>query len=488
MFQIMFQKGLWILGIILFCRVGFCQDWIKLPAIIHIASTVSDGEHSLSEIVKIAKDNGIKVVVINDRDLMRWEYGIWPLRNLIKKRVEINSIFKYGIKRYLNEIRMLQNKFSDLIIIPGTESAPFYYWEGSPFRRNLKMYNWHKHILTVGLEKDEDYRNLPVIGNFKGLRDGLAIIKLWPFLTLLVGFVCMKKRIYSYKDYQGKELAPYSKKWRITGVFIIILSFLFVLNNWPFLKFKFDSYHGDLGSFPYQNFINYVEKKGGLTFWAHPEAEYILNLKFGKVSFETRAHPHLLLETKNYTGFSIFYEGYKIVGKPGGVWDKILTGYCKGEREKPIWAIAGLAFDNKGDLAAAIRKLQTIILVPYLTKEAVLNSLRKGRVYVKKGKDSFDFSLIDFSVSDGLGKKGIIGDTVKVETRPLIHLQGQFLNNQQRVEIKVIKEGKVIKDYKEVETPFNLSFYGEAPVSKTYYRVEIKSKGIHLVTNPIFVY
>ncbi|RKY42128.1 MAG: hypothetical protein DRP81_07835, partial [Candidatus Omnitrophota bacterium] len=72
MFQIMFQKGLWILGIILFCRVGFCQDWIKLPAIIHIASTVSDGEYSLSEIVKIAKDNGIKVVVINDRDLMRW--------------------------------------------------------------------------------------------------------------------------------------------------------------------------------------------------------------------------------------------------------------------------------------------------------------------------------------------------------------------------------------------------------------------------------
>ena len=206
------------------------------------------------------------------------------------------------------------------------------------------------------------------------------------------------------------------------------------------------------------------------------------------MSFETRAHPHLLLETKDYTGFSIFYEGYKIVGKPGGVWDKILTGYCKGEREKPIWAIAGLAFDNKGDLAAAIRKLQTIILVPCLTKEAVLNSLRKGRVYVKKGKDSFDFSLIDFSVSDGLGKKGIIGDTVKVETRPLIHLQGQFLNNQQRVEIKVIKEGKVIKDYKEVETPFNLSFYGEAPVSKTYYRVEIKSKGIHLVTNPIFVY
>ncbi|MCD6228597.1 MAG: hypothetical protein J7K17_03895, partial [Candidatus Omnitrophica bacterium] len=160
----MFQKGLWILGIILFCRVGFCQDWIKLPAIIHIASTVSDGEYSLSEIVKIAKDNGIKVVVINDRDLMRWEYGIWPLRNLIKKRVEINSIFKYGIKRYLNEIRMLQNKFSDLIIIPGTESAPFYYWEGSPLRGNLKMYNWHRHILTVGLEKVEDYKNLPIIG------------------------------------------------------------------------------------------------------------------------------------------------------------------------------------------------------------------------------------------------------------------------------------------------------------------------------------
>ena len=31
------------------------------------------------------------------------------------------------------------NKFPDMILIPGVESAPFYYWEGSPLKSNFIM-------------------------------------------------------------------------------------------------------------------------------------------------------------------------------------------------------------------------------------------------------------------------------------------------------------------------------------------------------------
>jgi len=123
------------------CQMSAAQGLIQAPALIHISSTISDGKYSISEIVKIAKQNNIKIVVITDRDLMRWEYGLWPLRNIIKKTVEMNSIFKFGIKRYLKEIESIQKANPDLILIPGTESAPFYYWQGTPFDNSLKLKN-----------------------------------------------------------------------------------------------------------------------------------------------------------------------------------------------------------------------------------------------------------------------------------------------------------------------------------------------------------
>jgi hypothetical protein len=473
-----------VFGIILVSWRCFSQDLIQLPMITHISSTVSDGKYSLFEIVKIAKENGIKVVIITDRDLMRWEYGIWPLRKIIKKRVERNSIFKYGIKRYLKEIENLQKKFPEMIIIPGTESAPFYYWEGSIWRRNLKMHNWHKHILTAGLEKPEDYEKLPIIGNFDGLKDKFQAIKLWPFLTLLIGLFCIKKRIYGYKDYQNREFAFASKKWKIVGTFIIFFSFLSILNNWPFFSVKFDSYHGDLRGKPYQYFIDYVNKKGGLTFWAHPEAENISII--GRVRVETRKHPEELLRTKGYTGFAIFYEGYKIIGKPGGIWDEILKEYCQGKREKPIWAIGGLAFDNKRDLSRALKKIKNIILVPEIRKDAVLEGLRKGRVYVVKSNKGSDFYLKEFCLLDELiQKKAIVGEEIEVVGKPYLYIKGDS-PEKQKLELKIIKGGKVIKTYK-TETPFEIVYQDKNFSSKkNYYRIEIRGRDLHFITNPIF--
>ena len=458
---------------------------IQLKTAIHMSSSISSSKSTLEEITEIAKDNGIQVVVFTDRDLMRWEYGLWPLRNIIKKKVESNSIFRYGIESYLEEIGELQNKFPDMILIPGAESAPFYYWEGSPLRGDLKMCNWHKHILAVGLETYEDYDNLPVVGNPKGLRKNFSVYKLWPFLTLILGILCLRKRQHSYKDYNGRELGPYSKKWRVFGGFIIVLTLLVFLNNWPFSDLLFDQYHGDLGSMPYQNFIDYVNKKGGLTFWAHPEAEYIS--KMGEVSFETREHTYELLEIEDYTGFSIFYEGYGKVGKPGGIWDGLLVEYCRGLRENPIWAICGLAFDV-GGLSRRMRDLQAIILAPERSREAVLEALKGGRVYVIRGERGLDFSLDKFFLSDESGRaKGFVGDNVEIEGRPVLHIEGSFLNDQQEVEVKIIKGGKVVKVYK-VESPFQITYYDDNIVhQKSYYRLEIRGKGWILVTNPIFV-
>lgn len=70
------------------------DEYAQVPCAIQISSQASDGKYALSDIVRIARENGMKAVVITERDLMRWEYGLWPLRNVIKKRVEDKSLFK----------------------------------------------------------------------------------------------------------------------------------------------------------------------------------------------------------------------------------------------------------------------------------------------------------------------------------------------------------------------------------------------------------
>ena len=312
--------------IVIWCsvvQVSFAEEFTQASAAIQISSTVSDGKYSIPEIITIAKKNNIQIVILADYDLARWEYGLWPLRNVIKKTREENSVFKYGIRRYLHEIENIQKTSPDLILIPGLESAPFYYWQGSPFNNSLTLKNWHKHILVMGLEKLEDYENLPIIGNKQALRLPFKFKNifalLWPGLILAIGLFCVRKRKFNYQDSSGRCLGPFCKRWQLCGFFLMSIGLLFLANSYPFCDFKFDQYKGNLGIMPYQNFIDYVKQHGGLTFWVHPEAENIS--KIDGVSIETREHTHNLIQAHGYTGFAVFYEGYNKVGIPTGLWD-----------------------------------------------------------------------------------------------------------------------------------------------------------------------
>jgi hypothetical protein len=422
---------------------------------------------------------------------MRWQYGFWPLRNIIKKTVEDNSVFKYGIKRYLQKLENIQRENQDLILLGGIESAPFYYWEAGPFANNFSIINWHKHILVIGLNKVEDYKGLPVIGNNQALvipRKFKDIFKLWPILILLVGILCLRKRRFDYRDLSNRQLGPYSRIWQSFGIFLAIIGLLFLFNNYYFCDFKFNQYQGDLGVMPYQNFIDYVNQRGGMTFWAHPEAEYIQ--KMGRVNIETREHTGDLLKTHDYTGFAIFYEGYNSVGIAGGIWDKVLKEYCQGKRGNAVWAIGGLSFDSTGNLSQYLKDLRTVFLISELTRDEVLRALKEGRMYVIRGKDASRFVLDKFIIRDTeSGKERIAGQEIELEGRLQVEIKGHFLNGQnQPFKIKLIKNGSIINTI-ETTTPFDVSYQEEnnGNDSKIYYRAQVESDGVLLVTNPIFV-
>ncbi|MFA5100303.1 MAG: hypothetical protein WC547_05430 [Candidatus Omnitrophota bacterium] len=490
--QNMISKASVIVCVSLFCAAGFAwaQEYVQLPAAIHMASDISDGKLTLGQIAARAGENGISVLIPTDRDSMVWEYGMPGLRNIVKKRVSDRSVFSYGIDRYLQRLAALQKESPGMIIIPGIESAPYYYWQGSFFADDLVIKDWHKHMLVIGLSKPSDLEYLPVLGNPKGLCQPMGLKNIflaWPLVLAAFGIWCLRRRVYSYADSSGKKLGPFSRGWRITGIFSLFIAGLMFINNYPFCYQKFDQYHGSRGVMPYQNLIDYANGRGGLTFWAHPEVSNID--KTGPVGIETDEHTEYLLKTKGYTGFAVFYEGFKKVGIIGGIWDQVLTEYCQGSRNSPIWAIGALAFDKTGDLAMLMNDVRTVLLCGRSDGAAALDALKKGRMYCSRGRYSSSFVLDKFTVSDGAGIDKTMGEEILLRKDPVIGIQGHFLRGQDKMfTIQLIRNGKLLRVF-EAQTPFDISYTDTASSisQKTYYRLQITTGDTTVITNPIFV-
>ena len=140
---------------------AFAGEYMQLSGVIHVHSTFSSGKYSIGELVSRAEGKGLEVLLVTDTYQAVIQYGLFPLHNLIKKREERRSVMTAGPENYLAEIERLNRQQQSVIIIPGVESSPFYYWTGSPFGKELTAHDFHKDLLIVGMSNPEDYYNLP---------------------------------------------------------------------------------------------------------------------------------------------------------------------------------------------------------------------------------------------------------------------------------------------------------------------------------------
>ena len=80
-----------------------------------------------------------------------------------------------------------------------------------------------------------------------------------------------------------------------------------------------------------------------------------------------------------------------------------------------------------------------------------------------------------------------MGQTITAAGKVLMHIEAGFEREQRELEVKVIRNGKVVKTSR-LQTPFLITYYDEKPLEgRSYYRLEIVGKDIQAVTNPIFV-
>jgi hypothetical protein len=264
---------------------------------------------------------------------------------------------------------------------------------------------------------------------------------------------------------------------------------IFTLHNYPFKIVRHDQYHGGARPGPYQEVINYVNNSGGAVFWSNPEAK--TEKRIGPVEFVSPAATSYMLETEDYTGFCCFYEGYRDVGGPGGVWDTLLTDYCAGKRKKPVWAIGEMAYHgSEASGSKEIDEVQTVFLVPSNSPKNVLKAMKTGSMYAVRRSREHRLQLESFAVEyEGNGKAGMGEEILSqgpVAVRFSLNWDGEPAG---AISVKLIRGGEVVKELfvtEPGEYNYNDSFYESG--EKTYYRLDVRAGyPSMLFSNPIFV-
>jgi hypothetical protein len=396
----------------------------SIKSVIHIQTPVSGGIRSIKNYISLARNNGIDILIITDHDNLSYEYAIHPFRWLIKQDVKKASVFTYGVNNYLSQFKSLANNREGVLLIDGVESTPFYYWSGSfQINPNDKLSRRELSLNNRGI-------HLLVIG------------------------------LNDEKAYKHLPI---------------------IANNCS----SFDAYHGDQGAKPYQELIDYVNNKNGVVIWAHPEASEKW-VKDG-VLIQTNPYPDLLLSTFDYTGFSVFAEGYQKVGRINGIWDQVLSEYCAGKRKKPVWAIGELDDYGNKDL----NSVQTIFLIKTVSYAEVLNALKNGKVYtlVHQSKtQNKSLRLEEFRVGDNRSKEmSESGDIITCHGAPVIKIKLAGTPNS-KATVKLVKNGKLLKEFND-SLPIEISFTDNTGIiNKSFYRLDITDEFDNkIISNPIFV-
>jgi len=488
------------------------RNYHRLKTGIHFDSQVSGGKYTMGELAGIANSYGLDAAIITDHDNMKVSYGISPFQKFLKLSIQENSISRYGVENYLQEIDQINRIFPDIIFIPGVEAVPYYFWEGSPMYNNLTLRNWHTHMLVFGFNSVDAFKNIPSIpkgglGYKKPSGDIMkyittnfmyfSMIALYIILFIITFFSIIKRsrRRLDIAHVSRRKRKKYRFSWK---AFFLTVIFAYVLyTEFPFLPDQYDQYHKNQGAGPFQELINYVNKNNGLVYYAHPEVSSSIvrpvkiPLLSQSIKIETDSYPHLITETQDYTGFAIFWEGMRTVGRPGGLWDIALDEYCRGYRKKPVYAIGELDFEESNELNQ-VAATNTFIFAKERSREGVYEALRSGRSYATRDFTGNKILLDDFAAFDmATQRNAFIGETLMLYSPPVaIHIQmHSIVKTSKPIAIFLYKNTELVKTYQMYDS-IDEWYVDQHRLSDTmdYYRIYVGSRDwITLVTNPIFI-
>jgi hypothetical protein len=462
--------------------------------VVHSHSSWTTGDQSLDQLAELARQRGIGAVFLADNFFLRFEYGLPPLRGLLRYRVENPSIIQKGPEAFLQAVAAVNAGQQRVLFIPGAEVTPHYYWSGSLLKGSLTMHNGQKNILAMGLMRPDDYRELPAVGNPHLDRwDWQSPLLLSPVLLVAFGgWLMTRKRrhvVYLQRFRFVETRRPVAQALMVMGI-----GFLLLANNYPFRTSPLSPHdaHADLK--PFQAAIDHIASRGGIAVWSLPEARDNQTVQVAgfKATIKTDPYPDDLLRTRGFTAFGGVYEDTTTFTSPGGGWDTLLLEYLSGRRQTPAWAIGEAAFHHEGQAGKRFGEVQTVFLAERKDSASLIQAFKAGRMYalrrtVKEGLDLAQFhAAIPGKPPVEVGGAMALPPGGQPEIR--IAIRGSD-PAPMKVEVRLVRGGTVVHAVKGA-TPLVISWTdsGLKPHPRTYYRLEVKGAGGHqILSNPIFV-
>jgi len=336
-------------------------DHGKLRVLLDTRSSLSDGAQTLDELATLAEQRGADVLVLTDHDRYAIRAAIPGFEELLGWTVEKPSINAMGADRYLEGIAEVGRRHPKLLIIPGAESAPFYWWSLENGSRPT-VHDWERHLMTIGYTRPEQIADLPVAGNHASTR---TVGVLWwhpiPGLMLLVLGMWLRARLS-----------------RHLGTIFVAMGLVAMLGNQPFRPIPESMFDDQAGWIPYQRVIDASRNQGIPIFWNHPYTNSGVRSE-GPVDVHTPPYPEALMQTFGYTGYSVVYGDTDPTVEPGGSWDLLNLAYLAGTRSAPVWGVAIGDFHADGESNELLGNFPTLVEAQP-NMESVVSALASGKM------------------------------------------------------------------------------------------------------------
>jgi hypothetical protein len=483
-------RGL-LLAVILALAAPAAAEELKLVrAVVHVHTDLTTGDLSLDEIVHRAESQGIEAIFLAENYLLRVDYGLPPFRALTRVRREEPSVLARGVERYLAAVAEARQRYPTVIIVPGVEVMPHYWWSGSPFDGELTVHDLQKNILAFGLSTEAALRALPATGSPATARfSAQSVVELLPVLLVIPGVVLLRPRAPRRRVVRRAASADESRR-RWLGGLLCAIGVTALVRGFPFLTDAFTPYQ-DLGTAPYQELIDAVEQQGGAAVWSFPDAfdageQHVYGLR---VTRKTDPYGDDLLRTFRYSAFGGAYEDTTRFPQLGGGWDYLLGQYARGERSRAAWLIGESGFHGDGD-GKWIGAAETVFFVPAKSDAALLDALRRGRMYGVLRTDRTNAPVLERFTVTTPARAAVSGDTVSVAPSTPVAVEAVVRMSDasaQPIRVTLIKNGSIARMWTGT-TPLTVDYREIFDGTPAYYRLDVRGpKTAYLLSNPIML-
>jgi hypothetical protein len=460
----------------------------RVRGVVHVHSDLSTGDFALEGLVGLADAQGIDALLLSENYLARVEYGLPPFRALTRVSREERSVGETP-ERYLARVAEVRARLPHVLLIPGVEVIPHYYWTGSPLALDMTVHDVQKNLLVFGVSDPAALRGLPVAGNpAAGRYTAQSALDALPGLLVIPGLLLLwRRRPVRRRLGPGAVVVVQRRAWGL-GLTLCALGVVALVRAWPLTDDGLPTSQS-LGVAPYQALIDHVDRLGGVTVWSLPEARDVGEQYLGPVHVGWLTEPYAddLLRTFRYTAFGAVYEDTTTFEQPGAGWDRLLAEYVRGERSRPAWAVAESGFHGH-TAGKQVGPIQTVFLAADRSEAGVLDALRRGRMYAVRRTPALGFDLAEFTATAGAATVGM-GETLSapagtpVEIRVAVEASD---GGHHDVRVALIVNGR-IEALERGATPYRAvhRFVGDG--APRVVRVEARGAEQRVVANPIFV-